>query len=231
MEVLREEQKRIQAFQSKEKEQLACVLERVACLEETCSLYSPSVRNNEAKSSNAWTNWLACWRSSWIELNKSFWNKKNAEQEPECARCNRGPRPTCWRLRDNSHYRWRIQRKRTSLQEADNEPDCTTGSANQWGQPRIPVAGRTVESSQRARWSSREPGKTTRAREYSVTEELQQTVEFNSITRQNEMDDCEGTREQDAFDAARFTDRVQYCRTHESSYIMCEENSWRGAAG
>ena len=31
--------------------------------------------------------------------------------------------------------------------------------------------------------------------EYSVTEELQQTVEFNSITLQNEMDDCEGTRE------------------------------------
>ena len=45
-----------------------------------------------------------------------------------------------------------------SPQEGDSQPNCTSGSANQCGQPKIPVAGKTIESSQRAWWFSREPG-------------------------------------------------------------------------
>ena len=110
----------MQAFQSEEKEQLACVLERVAYLEEKMLTIFTTVRNNEAKSQQRLDK-----LTGMLEVILNSTQQILLKQEERGARAasvldaTEDHNPDADASENNPHYRWRIQRKIASLQEAD----------------------------------------------------------------------------------------------------------------
>ena len=232
-EILQEEQKRMQAFHRKRgKEQLAGVLERVAYLEQTMLTIITIVRNNEAK-----------FQQRLDKLTGMLEVILNSTQQILLKPEERGARAASVLEATGDHDPHADASENNStidVEFSENAYLFKRLTTRMTGQPEVPTNGDSLgfpsQEEQLNHHSEPDdpqenPAKRQGPGEYSVTEELTQAVEFNSITRQNEMDDCEGTREDEDFDTTRFSDLIQCGTTDESSYIMCEENSWRGAAG
>ena len=200
-EILQEEQKRMQAFQSitEENEQMAGVsLTRVAHhnLEEKMLTIFTTVRNNEAKSQqrlDILTGMLE------VILNRT--QQILLKQEERGARAasvldateDHDPHADASEIihtidEELSENACLSKRQTTSLTV---QPEVPTNVDSQG----FPSPEEQLNHHSEPDDPQENPAKRQGPGEYSVTEELQQTVEFNSITRQNEMDDCEGTRE------------------------------------